>query len=594
MTPQPPHEPPKPKASEASPDEKELQQLRSILLSDEQEQIASLRARVENAEHRAKDVSSVVVEAIHLRRAEDSEGLSEALIPSVEEAVRESVHKNAHVLADALFPVMGPAIRRAVAEAIRAMLQSFNQALEHTFSIRGLKWRFEAMRTGKPFAEVVLLHCLIYRVEHIFLIHRETGLLLQHIVAPSIAPQDADTVSSMLSAIQTAMQDFGHDAFSTEKDETLDSFRIGGLDSWGEFGPRAVIAIFFRGNAPEKLRVRLREKLEEFHRRFGPLLEKFDGNAAPFASFHDELAQCAEARYEKEPESKAAAYVVLTAAAFLLAALLGWFAYTKIQDHKWNRIVDSLRDQPGIVVTSFAKEGGRYRIAGLRDPLASEPDSLLRQAGLDPQRAELKFSPYYALDDSLVIKRTLKALAPPPSVVLSFAHGTLHASGESPHGWAKKMRDLAPVIPGIVAIDDSGLDDADNVQSPRAILEQTAILFEVGRADLRPNQQPNLDRVTKAIDALLARRSSPPVYIHVEILGHTDSSGREAVNAQLSQQRAQQIAQRLEKAGIDGRVFETRGVGTAEPVRLETTEDARRSNRSVTFRMLFVPAPVKP
>ena len=44
--------------------------------------------------------------------------------------------------------------------------------------MQGLKWRVESIRTGRPFAEIVLMHSLLYRVEQVFLIHRETGLVL--------------------------------------------------------------------------------------------------------------------------------------------------------------------------------------------------------------------------------------------------------------------------------------------------------------------------------------------------------------------------------------------------------------------------------
>ena len=109
----------------------------------------ALRERLESTEQRTLDVSAVVAEAIELRRAHGGQQeLSAALTPTVEEAVRESVRKDSHVLVEALFPVMGPAIRRSVAEVFRSTVESFNQVLESTFSIRGLQWRFEALRIG--------------------------------------------------------------------------------------------------------------------------------------------------------------------------------------------------------------------------------------------------------------------------------------------------------------------------------------------------------------------------------------------------------------------------------------------------------------
>jgi len=73
---------------------------------------------------------------------------------------------------------MGPAIRRAIGEALSRLIQSLDRALDHSLTWRGLGWRLEAARTGRSFAEVVLAHTLVFRVEQVFLIHRRTGLLL--------------------------------------------------------------------------------------------------------------------------------------------------------------------------------------------------------------------------------------------------------------------------------------------------------------------------------------------------------------------------------------------------------------------------------
>ena len=81
-------------------------------------------------------------------------------------------------------------------------------------SKQGLKWRFEALRTRKPFAEVILLHTLVYQVEQIFLIHKDTGLTLQHVVSKAELANDPDLVSGML----TAIKDFVQDSFGAQRE----------------------------------------------------------------------------------------------------------------------------------------------------------------------------------------------------------------------------------------------------------------------------------------------------------------------------------------------------------------------------------------
>src|SRR5262245_9018435 len=97
-------------------DEKALQELRSLLLSEEQKQILALQERLDDPARRSKETSAVVAEAIQLRRERGGEAdLRDALGPSVQEALRESIRKDSSILAEVLFPVMGPAIRKSVA-----------------------------------------------------------------------------------------------------------------------------------------------------------------------------------------------------------------------------------------------------------------------------------------------------------------------------------------------------------------------------------------------------------------------------------------------------------------------------------------------
>lgn len=575
--------PPPPDAGDDHPDEeKTFQELRTLLLGTEQQQIATLRERVQNPELRAQDVSGVVAEALELRREQDGgHALRDALAPSVEEVLKESVRKDPTVLADALFPVMGPAIRKSIAEAIRAMLQAFNEALEHSLSIRGIKWRIEALRTGRPFAEVVLLRSLVYRVEQIFLIHRKTGLLLQHVVAPEVATQDPDMVSGMLSAIQ----DFVRDSFRAAQGETLNTLQVGELQVWVEQGPQAILAAVIRGNPPQALLVMMKEKLEDAHRRFGLSLDRFEGNAAPFEAMRDELAQCLEARYREDMRAKPRPYF-LVLAALLIGLLVVWKAFSLVEDRKWNRFVEDLSRQPGIVVTRFAKEGGRYRIQGLRDPLAVDPRTLLDQSKLDANHAEFKWNVFYALDDPLVLKRAQEILQPPAGVTLSFENGTLHASGESPHGWAQMMRARAPLIAGVKALDETNLDDADSLERQKAAVESAIVYFATGSAEVAADQRERLAQAAQAIQALLRKADTIPQNVLVEVIGHADSTGAEATNFFISQQRARQVMRELARAGIRTRFLRARGAGAAEPVKTGDTEGDRQSNRSVTFRVV--------
>jgi outer membrane protein OmpA-like peptidoglycan-associated protein len=562
-------------------EDKAFRELRELLLGAEKHELSLLRERLQNPDLRAQDISAVIAEAIRLRRQQGGDvALREALGPSVEGVVRESVRKDSAVLADALFPIMGPAIRKSIAESIRSLLQSFNEALAHSVSIQGLKWRLESLRSGRSFAEVVLLHSLVFRVEQIFLIHKKSGLLLQHVVAPAVETQDPDMVSGMLSAIR----DFVRDSFNSAPGESLNTLQLGDLNIWVEEGPLATLAAVVRGHAPESLRQTMKERLEEAHARLAAEIEAFDGNAAPFESLRDGLAQCLEVRYRRKAQAKSRLYVWVTAL-FLASVVATWAVVASVQTRRWNGFAESLREQPGIVVTSFTKEGGHYVVRGLRDPLAVQPRALLEKSRLDPRRVELQLRPYSSGDDAIVLKRAEAILQPPAGITLRVKNGILHSSGYSPPGWAERMRAVAPLMAGVGGIDEGDLIDAGSLAQLKARLESLTVLYSPGDASITADQRMRLAEVVKAVEAVVAAAQATSAEVSIEVVGHTDSTGPDSLNARLGDERANGVVSALVQRGINSRRLRARGVGTSEPVRPETSEEGRRFNRSVTFRV---------
>ncbi len=414
-------------------------ELRKLVLGQEQERISRLEHRLDNQEIYAESVSAVLPEAV-MHSSRQGNKLSNALTPAVEDALKRSVQRNPRALSDALFPVMGPAIRKAITSTLSGMLQSLNQALEHAFSIQGLKWRLEAIRTGKSFAEVVMLKTVVFRVEQLFLIHAETGLLLHHVTADDLVGQDGDMVSGML----TALQDFVRDSFATEESDTLESMQVGGLHVWVERGPKAVLAAVIRGSAPSELRQRLIEATEDIHARMGNELEAFDGDATPFELIHDELRSCLQARYQREKAG--GGYLLPVAAVMAGALLLTWAGWSYYQHQKWQALINALKSEPGLIVIEYSHDNG-YFIRGLRDAMADTPDDIVNTSGIEG--VTMIWEPYYSLQDDFILRRAKSTLMPPEGVVLSVTQGMLLVEGRADDAWVSAASNNARFIPGV-------------------------------------------------------------------------------------------------------------------------------------------------
>lgn len=327
----------------------QLGKLRELLFGQEKEQLELIRQQLDESKVNVREVSQVLAEAVRMRSIED-DSLGQALGPTIVEALHSSIKQEPGPLVDAIAPVMGPAIRRSIIQTIRGMMQSLNHTLEHSLSTRGLKWRLEALRTGKSFGEVVFLHTLLYQVEHLFLIHRETGLLLQHVGLESAEVQDTDLVSGML----TAIQDFVQDSFGDH--DTLDTMRLQERTVWVDAGSAAVLAVVIRGEAPEQLRTEVQETLEKVHIELREELESFAGDTTAFERSRPDLEQCLQVRFRENETAKSPvkAIALVSLASVVVLGALGYWIFLGIREQRrWDQYVQRLGAEAGIVVSTL-------------------------------------------------------------------------------------------------------------------------------------------------------------------------------------------------------------------------------------------------
>jgi outer membrane protein OmpA-like peptidoglycan-associated protein len=522
-----------------------LSELRGLLLGPEQERLNALEEQLEHARPSAQRIAGVLPQAIRQSASEDK-ALSTALMPTVEEIVGLSVKKNPKVFTDALFPVMGPAIRKAIGETFRRMLQTLNQALESSLSWQGLKWRLEAVRSGRPFAEVVLLHSLIFRVEQIFLIHSKSGLLLEHVAAEDAVPSGSDMVSGML----TAIQDFVRDSFQTDKGEGLETIQVGELTVWIEQGPLAILAAVIHGSAPEELRILFQDVLARIHLEHGTILESFDGDASPFASVRSVLEDCLLARYRSAKRSMSPRLWILVG--ILIFAAAAWVAFAVKGHLRWMGVLQMLRNQPGIVVTSAEKHGGKYVLTGLRDPLATDPNALLKKAGINPEDVQGVWRSYQALDPEFILARAKRILTPPEGVSLCLKNQDLIATGYAPEAWLLEARVLARGIAGVQRFVDNDLQvTVDEIEELARRIDSRTLHFRLESDELDPGQEELVLGVANDLQSLSELAQKTHTGVSVEVVGHTDASGPEALNQTLRHKRAETVRSMLVAKGVE-------------------------------------------
>jgi outer membrane protein OmpA-like peptidoglycan-associated protein len=99
------------------------------------------------------------------------------------------------------------------------------------------------------------------------------------------------------------------------------------------------------------------------------------------------------------------------------------------------------------------------------------------------------------------------------------------------------------------------------------------ISFDTGRSEIKGNFAPVLDRFAAGL------RDNPNTDVH--IVGHTDSTGSDAINNPLSVDRATSTRNYLTARGVSASRIEIEGRGSYQPIASNNTEEGRARNRRV-------------
>ncbi len=116
------------------------------------------------------------------------------------------------------------------------------------------------------------------------------------------------------------------------------------------------------------------------------------------------------------------------------------------------------------------------------------------------------------------------------------------------------------------------------VERIRAIQAEGKITFDPGSVEINESAGTILDRIAGVLPDCR--------HVRMEIAGHTDSQGREEMNLNLSQSRADAVLNGLLARGVLISNLTAQGYGESQPIASNETEDGREQNRRIEFRLL--------
>lgn len=112
----------------------------------------------------------------------------------------------------------------------------------------------------------------------------------------------------------------------------------------------------------------------------------------------------------------------------------------------------------------------------------------------------------------------------------------------------------------------------------QAMVTLNNVFFDLEKATLRPESRPELDRLS----GILSKRSS----MVIEVAGHTDTTGPDEYNLQLSRRRAAAVTDYLINSGIPKERISIKYYGETKPAYSNETRESRMKNRRVEFQIV--------
>lgn len=559
----------------------EFERVRELLLGGEQGRLQRVESKQAALERQLQDLPNLLAEGIERTNgASRHPRLSRALSQAVADSLEPAVRSKPQAVVQAIFPIIGPAIRRALHESLRAIVNDLDQVLHDALSLRALRWRIIAWRTGLPYAHVALGQRLSYCVDHLLLIQKDSGLLLDHASAAGVAEVDMDAVAGML----TAIEQFVHDSMTSGG--SLASASVGDYRLMISTGPLALVAAFVRGVPPRELHTRLDELAESVHAEFGELLVEAPGPATAGIVSERGVAELNRIVPGADPVVSRKTAIIAAALLLFAAAAVAWQG---IKMYRTRAVRAELASISGVVPLQVESAfSGAVEVVALRDALADDPRTAL--ARTNPRtRIDWRLLPFVSSDPQIVERRVRAQWKLPQDVQVHVDKDLrVRVGGTVPFSrWYAIMQDKA-AISGARELDTRALAYPDKALADRRVAESERIHVRFLR-ETTPDEQGarDVDAIVSRLDELASLGAKAGFAVQVRVHGYTDEPGSLRVNRELRFRRAQWLAD-----AIDARVA---GVADVE-VNPETSSGLlfHGSERAAAVCVERVPLPFDP
>jgi outer membrane protein OmpA-like peptidoglycan-associated protein len=550
------------------------EQLRRLLLKEEQERIDRLESRVGDEETLKKSLIPIIADTLREAGVKDHQRLAGAIAPIVVQSIKTEIHNSRDMMVDALYPITGRLVAAAVRNAFKDLVDQLNSKLDSSLSLDRWRARIKAKLTGRSEAEILLSEGAAFQIIELLLINRQSGLL----IARAGAEGDVDSADGhLLSSILTAIMSFVRDAMRDASEQDLRTLHVADMRLNLQVSPSAVLAIKTKGPPPAGFETALSETFYSFLSRWGDELSDPDQSAAvdqeSISNDLEERFQSLIAAKQENFQSSSRKGVVLLS--LLGLALAGWFGWTfyngwnddRIESRAQNVILEQSELVGYPMEVRYNRSDKALTFSGLA-PSQQALDDL--KLNLDREFPDINLvSEVSVLPDPLADMEALLTVPDFEEWRSKFIEDRQQALLVETSKLSDGLVELEQRLPNVADVEEAKV---------RQWLDRQTLKF-LDRTELQDEAEANA-----TLEAILDRLGELPSHLGLRIVGYGDSLGEERATEEISQERADVVSLRLIELGFPIDRLEV--VGRGDEKRMGNLSGPGSINRRVEFELI--------
>lgn len=339
----------------------ELKELKYLLLKEEIESLSALKSELKKLDNESRShneiidrISPILSSIIKKSSIKDEKLLLEALTPIVfklieqnftqskdkmtkhlapliTQAIREQIKSQKDEVVDALYPVLGNMISKYVSKTFEEMLNAINEQITNGLSFSTLTRKIKSKVKGVSETELLLSENAIVNIRSVFLIHKETGVVLSHAEHEENPIKEPEMVASMMTAIRSFVNEWIE---KNEANQEIGTIEYGGSKIVLEASGYSYLAVIVDGLVSIKTEERIRNVLEDIVSNHWKEIKSFNGDLSniPQESLNEKLYTLIDNSKKSVEKKKLSPIIYLIPILFLF--FIGWLFYNSYIDNK--------------------------------------------------------------------------------------------------------------------------------------------------------------------------------------------------------------------------------------------------------------------